>query len=141
MILDIWLESIVTSFISETWIQVRKKCGELTKGSRGSSLLRSSTNPRSESTRDLSSLTFLSNKEPSSTRSSQQHHPSKYTKQILFLSAEKKDFAFENSSYSRRILRQICYNLLKKKFHVQKRERTSFCVNAIGKHRVKQRQK
>ena len=33
---------------------------------------------------------------------------------------------FENSYYSSRILRQICYNLVKRKFHVQKGERTSF---------------
>ena len=44
---------------------------------------------------------------------------------------------FETFYYFSRILRQICYNLVKRNFQVQKRERTSLKVN--GKHRVKKR--
>ena len=45
----------------------------------------------------------------------------------IYFSEKPPNFKrFENSYYSSRILWQICYNLAKIKFHVQKRERTSF---------------
>ena len=33
---------------------------------------------------------------------------------------------FEKFYYSSRLLRQFCYNLVKAKFHIRKRDRTSF---------------
>ena len=61
-------------------------------------------------------------------------HMQQFWSHSRFLSEKKAIFSqknpnfesFENSYYSSRILRKICYNLVKRKFHVRKRERTSF---------------
>ena len=44
----------------------------------------------------------------------------------LFLQKNPKLKWFENSYFSYRILVQICYDLVKRNFHVQKRDRKSF---------------
>ena len=45
---------------------------------------------------------------------------------IFFLQKNPKLKWFENSYFSYRILVQICYDLVKRNFHVQKRDRKSF---------------
>ena len=61
-----------------------------------------------------------------------------FEKPIYFFKKDPNFERFEKSYYFSRILRQICYNLVKKCLHVQKREQTCRCrVNAIGNHRVK----
>ena len=60
----------------------------------------------------------------------------------IFFQKDPNFERFEESYHFKRILRQLCYNLVKKSFHVQWREHTCRCsVNAIGKHRVKKTSK
>ena len=44
---------------------------------------------------------------------------------------------FDKSYYFSRILQQICYNLVKKKFTFRREQTADFGVYAIGKYRVK----
>ena len=55
----------------------------------------------------------------------------------LFFQKSPNFEGFENSYYSGRILRQICYNLVKNNFTVRNVSEHRFSVNAIGKHLVK----
>ena len=62
-----------------------------------------------------------------------------FSKNLSIFSKKAPNFErFEKSYYFSRILRQICYNLVKK---FSPSERWTNIVNAIGKHRVKKRQK